>query len=46
MDALLGGRPCPFIDPRARFTMHGSLMCLHFILGQSLRWKAHRQLAS
>jgi hypothetical protein len=45
-DASLGGRPCPFIDPRARVTVHGLWVSLHRILGLCLRWKAHGQLAS
>jgi hypothetical protein len=33
-DALLGGRPCPFISTREWFTMHGSWMYLHHIYKQ------------
>jgi hypothetical protein len=43
--ALLGERLCPFIGPRARFTIHGSLVCIHRSLRQGLHCKAHRQLA-
>jgi hypothetical protein len=34
-NTLLGGRLCPFIDPRAWFTMHDSRACLHHIFRQS-----------